>query len=379
MKNNAIIAVFLLIFSVILQFFGCVCDKNQCVAVLNDIECDAQSMVTVEALSGRVLYEKDKDKKLPMASTTKILTAIVALENCKDLDKKYLITKEMTGIEGSSIYLKPGEHLSVLELLYGLMLRSGNDSAVAIAIITSGSIENFVKLMNEFCGKLGANNTHIVTVNGLHDDNHYTTAHDLSKITAYAFGNEVFRKIVSSKEKIISSELDEKNKCRLLKNKNKLLNMVDGADGVKTGYTKKAGKCFVGSACRNGMRIICVVLNAKTMFDDSKKFIEKAFDEFRMVKLFKAGEIVGGDVKTQTGSIYLKNDVVYPLSNKEISKINARANIFDKVKQNGEIGSLDFRIENELIFSTKLYTIIVDKNGAENSFRARLGKIIKSF
>jgi D-alanyl-D-alanine carboxypeptidase (penicillin-binding protein 5/6) len=233
--------------------------------------------------------------------------------------------------------------------------------------------------MNEFCEKIGANNTHVVTVNGLHDDNHYTTAHDLSKITAYAYSNDVFRKIVSSKEKIISSELDEKNKCRLLKNKNKLLNMVDGADGVKTGYTKKAGKCFVGSACRNGMRIICVVLNAKTMFDDSKKFIEKAFDEFRMVKLFKAGEIVGGDIKTQTGSIYLKNDVVYPLSSKEISKINAKAEIYDKVDKGGEIGSLDFRIENELIFSTKLYTIIVDKNGAENSFRARLGKIIKSF
>ena len=351
MKNNAVIIIFLLIFSVILQFFGCVCGKNQCVAVSSDIECDAQSMITVEALSGRVLYEKDKDKKLPMASTTKILTAIVALENCKDLDKKYLITKEMTGIEGSSIYLKPGEHLSVLELLYGLMLRSGNDSAVAIAIITSGSIENFVKLMNEFCRNVGANNTHIVTVNGLHDDNHYTTAHDLSKITAYAFGNEVFRKIVSSKEKIISSELDEKNKCRLLKNKNKLLNMVDGADGVKTGYTKKAGKCFVGSACRNGMRIICVVLNAKTMFDDSKKIIEKAFDEFRMVRLFKAGEIVGGDIKTQTGSIYLKNDVVYPLSSKEISKINAKAEIFDNAKENGEVGSLDFRIENDLLFS----------------------------
>lgn len=379
MKNNAVIVIFLLIFSVILQFFGCVCDKNQCIAVSSNIECDAQSMITIEALSGRVLYEKDKDKKLPMASTTKILTAIVALENCKDLDKKYLITKEMTGVEGSSIYLKPGEHLSILELLYGLMLRSGNDSAVAIAIITSGSIENFVKLMNEFCRNVGANNTHIVTVNGLHDDNHYTTAHDLSKITAYAYSNDVFRKIVSSKEKIISSELDEKNKCRLLKNKNKLLGMVDGADGVKTGYTKKAGKCFVGSACRNGMRIICVVLNAKTMFDDSKKFIEKAFDEFRMVRLFKAGEIVGGDIKTQTGSIYLKNDVVYPLSSKEISKINAKAEIYDRVDKNGEIGSLDFRIENELIFSTKLYTIIVDKNGAENSFRARLGKIIKSF
>lgn len=379
MKKSRLIAPFFIFFMMILQFFT----PNSAVfasASGNQKEItDAESMVTIEASTGRVLYEKDKNKKLPMASTTKIITAIVALENQKDLDNKHLITKEMTGVEGSSIYLKAGEYLSVRDLLYGLMLRSGNDSAVAIAIIVGGSVQKFTQMMNEFCLRIGANDTHIVTVNGLHDDEHYSTAEDLAKITAYAYRNEEFKTIVGTKEKVISSDLDQTYKCRLLKNKNKLLKMVDGADGVKTGYTKKAGKCFVGSACRNGVRIICVALGAKTMFDDSAKFIEKAFKEYRMVKLFKSGEIVGGEAKTQNGSIYLKNDVIYPLSSAEISKINAKAEIFDSPNKDGEIGSLDFRIENDLLFSVKLFTIIIEKNGAENGFKSRLSKIIKSF
>ncbi|MBQ7918065.1 MAG: D-alanyl-D-alanine carboxypeptidase [Clostridia bacterium] len=379
MKKSKLIASFFAFFIMILQFFNVKCSVFAgALAGGNEIT-DAKSFVTIEASTGRVLYEKDKNKKLPMASTTKIITAIVALENHKDLDKKYLITKEMTGVEGSSIYLKAGEHLSVRDLLYGLMLRSGNDSAVAIAIIVGGSVQRFVQMMNEFCLRVGAGDTHIVTVNGLHDDEHYSTAEDLAKITAYAYKNEEFKTIVGTKEKVISSDLDQIYKCRLLKNKNKLLKMVDGADGVKTGYTKKAGKCFVGSACRNGMRIICVALGAKTMFDDSAKFIEKAFKEYRMVKLFKSGEIVGGETKTQNGSIYLKNDIIYPLSSAEISKINAKAEIFDSPNKDGEIGALDFRIENDLLFSVKLFTIIIEKNGAENGFKSRLSKIIKSF
>ena len=379
MKKSKLIASFFAFFIIILQFFNVKCSVfASALAGGNEIT-DAKSFVTIEASTGRVLYEKDKNKKLPMASTTKIITAIVALENHKDLDKKYLITKEMTGVEGSSIYLKAGEHLSVRDLLYGLMLRSGNDSAVAIAIIVGGSVQRFVQMMNEFCLRVGAGDTHIVTVNGLHDDEHYSTAEDLAKITAYAYKNEEFKTIVGTKEKVISSDLDQTYKCRLLKNKNKLLKMVDGADGVKTGYTKKAGKCFVGSACRNGMRIICVALGAKTMFDDSAKFIEKAFKEYRMVKLFKSGEIVGGETKTQNGSIYLKNDIIYPLSSAEISKINAKAEIFDSSNKDGEIGALDFRIENDLLFSVKLFTIIIEKNGAENGFKSRLSKIIKSF
>lgn len=379
MRKINVIFAFLMIFGMILHFFQ---NKNNVFALKNaENEVSAESMITIESTTGRVLYKKDENKRLPMASTTKIITAIVAIENCINLDTKHTITKEMTGIEGSSIYLRSGEKLSVRDLLYGLMLRSGNDSAVAIATIVAGSVQKFVQLMNDFCLSLGLTNTHIVTVNGLHDDNHFSSASDLAKVTAYALKNKTFAEIVKTKEKTILCDGNKDSKYRFLKNKNKLLKMVDGADGVKTGYTKKAGKCFVGSATRNGMQVISVVLNAKSMFDESAHFIEKAFLEYRLVKLFKAGEIAKIDesVKTQNCSIYLKNDIIYPLSKEEVSKINAKVNIFDKINKNAQIGTLDFRIENDLLFSTELYTIIIDNNGSKNSFSNRLNRIIKAF
>lgn len=285
MKKLSIFMLFFTILVTNLRFYN--------IAYANGYDkCNAESMITIEADSGRVLYEKDRNKKLPMASTTKILTAIVAIENIKDFDKKYVIPKEAVGIEGSSIYLKEGERLSIRELLYGLMLRSGNDSAVAIAIIIAGTVENFVKLMNEFCECKGLINTHIVTVNGLHDDNHYTTASDLAEITRYALKNQLFSEIVNTKEIVISSDKDKVNKCRLLKNKNKFLKNYKWANGVKTGYTKKAGRCFVGSATKNGMTVICVVLNCKTMFQDTEYYINKAFCEFKNVKLMSRGELL---------------------------------------------------------------------------------------
>ena len=343
----------------------------------------AEAMITIEATSKRVLYSKNENKRLPMASTTKILTAIIAIENCDDLDKVYAIPKEAVGVEGSSIYLKDNEHLSVRELLYGLMLRSGNDAAVAIAILISGSVENFVQLMNDKCKDLGLNNTNIVTVNGLHDDNHYTTAFDMSMITAYALQNETFAEIVSTIEIKINNEFDKKNNCRFLKNKNKLLKLVKGADGVKTGYTKKAGKCFVGSATRGKMKVVCVVLNSSTMFEECAELIEKAFSEFKMIKLMSKGVISetkarGG--KTQKVPILIKNDVFYPLKNEEILKITAKLCLTGELNapiyENNEIGTIDFKCQNDLIFSIKIYTINIEKS---ESVKDYIGKIIKAF
>ena len=287
----------------------------------------AKSMVTMETNSGRVLYKKDETKRLPMASTTKIITAIVAIENCKNLDKKEKIQSEAVGIEGSSIYLRANEHLSVRELLYGLMLRSGNDSAVAIAIIIGGSVENFVKMMNDFCLRLGLYDTHIVTVNGLHDDEHYTSALDLAIATSYALKNQTFKEIVSSKNAKIDDE-NAKDGKRYLKNKNKLLWNLDGANGVKTGYTKKAGRCFVGSAERNGMEIVCVVLDCVPMFEDCSKLIEKAFDEYKMTKIFDKGQICDTKINSKKQMrfipVFLTKDLYYPLKNGEFNRSNLR-------------------------------------------------------
>lgn len=373
-KIICFITIFML-FSANLRFFN----KTDTVFA---VATSAEGVAVIETNSGRLLYSKDENKRLPMASTTKILTAIVAIENTDDLNEKHEIPKQAVGIEGSSIYLKAGEHLSILELLYGLMLRSGNDAAVAIAIIVSGSVENFVKLMNDKCKDLDLTNTHIVTVNGLHDDKHFTTAHELAKITAYALQNEIFAKIVSTKEVNISNEKGKTDK-RYLRNKNRFLNMVDGADGVKTGYTKKAGRCLVSSATRNGMQVVCVVLNCVPMFEDSSKLVSNAFDEYKLVKLFSKGEILkidSKDKKSQKVPIFLKNDIYFPLKTDEIVKVTAKLNIKHNLQapitDSEPIGTIDVNLENNLIFSNKVYTINIDKTArVKDNFH----KIIKAF
>ncbi len=371
----------LIVFVLFLQFFNFVLISK---TTAKAQKIDSESMITIERSTGRVLYSKDEHKRLPMASTTKILTAIVAIENCEDLDLKHEIQETSCGIEGSSIYLKKGEHLSVRELLYGLMLRSGNDSAVAIAEIISGSVEKYVELMNSYVEKLGLLDTHIVTVNGLHDDNHYTSAYDLAKIAAYALSNQLFSQIVSTKQIKIDNEYSKfVDHVRLLKNKNKLLNMVEGADGVKTGFTKKAGKCFVGSATRKGMQIICVVLHSKTMFETAAELIEKAFLEYKLVKLFDDGKLCEANfknIKSQKIPIIIKKDIYFPLNYEEISKINAKVILNDNIKlplkDSDEIGNLELRLENNLIFSEKLYTISIEgKEGLEDYIK----KILKPF
>lgn len=375
----------------LLSFFICfliflhfLCISPVANASAENSKIDAESMITIEKSTGRILYSKDEHKRLPMASTTKILTAIVAIENCDDLNKKYEIQISACGIEGSSIYLKGGEHLSVKELLYGLMLRSGNDSAVAIAEIVSGSVEKFVELMNDYVAKLDLKNTHIVTVNGLHDDNHYTSAFDLAKITAYALSNDLFSEIVSTKATKISNEFSKySDKVRILKNKNKLLSMVEGADGVKTGYTKKAGKCFVGSATRNGVQIISVVLNSKTMFELAGEFIEKAFLNYKMVKIFENGRVYDFEIdkkKSQKIPIFIKKDILIPLKQGEFKDLKVKFCFKDNLKlpltETDELGKIEVWLKNDLIFSENIYTINIGK--VEN-FDDYLKKIIEAF
>ena len=229
-------------------------------------------MVVLERNSGRVLNEKNADKKRPMASTTKIATAITVIDNVADLDKIVRVPAAAVGVEGSSVYLEKDEELTVRDLLYGLMLQSGNDCAAALAITTAGSIENFATLMNETAAKVGADNTHFVNPHGLHHDEHYTTARDLGKITAYAMKNDVFRTIVSTKYHDTSGEVS-----RCFKNKNKMLWNYDGAIGVKTGYTKKSGRCLVSAAEKDGKSFAVVVLNVNDMWNVSENLLNEAF------------------------------------------------------------------------------------------------------
>ena len=237
--------------------------------------------VLIEANSKRVLLNENMNARCYPASTTKVLTALVVLDNL-DLNLPIQIPKKAEGIEGSSIYLRAGEKLTVNELLLGLMLRSGNDSAVALAIATAGSVENFAKLMNEKAKECGAENSNFVNPHGLHDDNHYTTPYDLAMITACAYQNSQFKRIVSTKfTKVKGYETD----YRFFSNKNKLLRMYEGANGVKTGYTKKSGRCLVGGAEKDGMQLISVVFNYNNMWNDTMRMLNYGFDNFYMCPL----------------------------------------------------------------------------------------------
>lgn len=235
----------------------------------------AQAAYLIEANSGRVLYAKNETARLPMASTTKIMTALLAVESGR-LSETVRVPEEAVGTEGSSMYLKAGETILLSDLVYGLMLRSGNDAAVAIAWVLDGGTEAFAARMNARAGELGLFDTHFVTTNGLHDPDHYTTAKDLALLGAAALENPEFREIVSTQYR-----RTEGSEPRTLKNKNRLLWEYEGAIGVKTGYTKAAGKCLVFAAERGGMKLVGAILNCPTMWNTAKDLLDMGFSTYR--------------------------------------------------------------------------------------------------
>ncbi|MBO4573254.1 MAG: D-alanyl-D-alanine carboxypeptidase [Clostridia bacterium] len=236
--------------------------------------------IVIDARTGEILFEKNADKKASIASLTKILTAITAIENC-DVEKEITVTSEMVGIEGSSVYLKEGEKLTIKELLYALMMRSGNDAATAIALSVSGSIKDFAVLMNKTAEKAGSKNSNFVNPHGLEESDHYSTAKDVAYISAYALKNLLFSEIVGTKKKVIRNTVEGAD--RVLINKNKLLYKYDGADGIKTGYTKVSGRCLASSATRNGVRLICVIINEADTYGRTAALFDRCFEKYKLV------------------------------------------------------------------------------------------------
>lgn len=319
--------------------------------------------VVIEATTGRIMSGSNYDVKLPMASTTKVITAAIAVNSGK-LDDIVTIPKEACGIEGSSIYLREGEKLTLRDLVYGLMLRSGNDAAEAIALYLGGSIESFATMMNEYARSVGANSTNFVNPHGLHDDNHYTTAYDLAIMTAKALENDEYRKIVSSKNYKIESDGHE---TRYIANKNKMLNMYDGAIGVKTGYTKVAGRCLVSAAERDGVRAISVVLNEPNMWEKSIDNLDFAFNNCRRIRLAEADKIVGNyHIAKQNKTIFygLKENADYIDFDKN-TDLNYEIVIDEtevkKAKIGGCVGKICFYAQKHLIFERKIYTIEIEE------------------
>lgn len=272
----------------------------------------AQSAILVDARSGRVLFEKNADERRLLASTTKIMTGLLVCET-QDLTREISVPQEASGVEGSSLYLKAGERVTIETLLYGLMLRSGNDAAVALAIAANGSVEAFCARMNARAQELGMQNTHFENPNGLDGEGQFSTARDLSKLAAAAMENETFRSVVSSKS--FSSG------ARSFTNHNKLLWRVEGCDGVKTGYTKKAGRILVGSAVRNGRRLVCVTMNDPDDWRDQSTLFDYGFSAFRLQSVVSSGEVVGSAAVVGSGTkrvrLFSGGDFSYPLAEDE--------------------------------------------------------------
>lgn len=250
------------------------------------LETSACSAILIEAETGKVLYAENAHERLPMASTTKIMTGLLALEH-GDINDIVTVDASAYGVEGSSIYLHLEEEISLKDLLYGLMLSSGNDAAVAIAVHIGGGTQTFAEMMNKKAKELGAYNTNFVTPNGLHDCEHYTTAYDLARIAAAAMKNEVFRQIVSTEY----HRAETGETARTFKNKNRILWEYAGGTGVKTGYTKTAGRCLVFSAERDGMELIGVVLNCPNMFEDATAMLDYGFEKYETVTMVKKGTV----------------------------------------------------------------------------------------
>ncbi|MBO8170638.1 MAG: D-alanyl-D-alanine carboxypeptidase [Bacillaceae bacterium] len=322
-----------------------------------EISARAAAMIDVE--SGRILYDKNADQPLPIASITKIMTAIVALEQA-DPEETVVVPRIAEGVEGSSIYIKTGEKYKLLDLLYGLMLRSGNDAAVAIAYHVGGSVDGFVFLMNRKAEELGMKNTHFVNPHGLHDDEHYSSARDMAILTSYALKNPLFQEIVKTRVKHI--DWPGQDWDRRLINKNKMLKYYKGADGVKTGYTRKAKRTLVSSATRNGVQLATVTLNDPDDWNDSMNLLDWGFETFEHVGIVDRDipvEELNIRNKNETLALYPLNPFRYPLKEGEKDLVSTRIIWNENVKKHrvheGEIvGHIKIYLDQEQIGSIGL-------------------------
>lgn len=328
---------------------------------------NSRAYVVIDRNSNTVLVGRNENQKKKMASTTKIMTALVVIEN-NNLSDTVEISKKAASTGGSRLGLKTGDKLTVSDLLYGLMLRSGNDAAVALAEYTSGSINAFAELMNKKASELGLSNTHFVTPHGLDEDEHYTTAYELAILANYALNNEFFAKIVGTKTYTITINGYPKS----ITNTNELLGNLSGVYGVKTGFTNGANRCLVSACKRSNMNIICVVLGADTKkfrTTDSIKLIEYCFNNFSYVNI---EEIIANNFenwkkdninsfvinkgisnyinlaydKPQHSKIPVKNDLI----DKFNIFINCNTNLESPVIEGSPIGNITLELENQTIY-----------------------------
>lgn len=320
---------------------------------LEGMQVSAKGAALYDPAAKTFLYEKQGDTQLPMASTTKIMTALLVLEHLP-LEEDHIIKPEWTGIEGSSIYLKAGEKLTTYNLLCGLLLESGNDAAVALSCLVSGSEEAFCRLMNEKAAELGLVNTHFQSASGLDGDAHYTTAKDLAVLTGVAMAQEEFAAIVS--QKTISTG------DRVMKNHNKLLTLSQEVCGVKTGFTKKAGRCLVSAARREGRLLIAVTLGAPDDWNDHLRLYDSAFALCAPRQVLEGGAagsalVLSGE-KSQV-ELYYNGSFAPFLTEEERQDVSVQVTgprtVCAPVQAGKVYGTLQVRLGDGVIYETPVY------------------------
>ena len=345
---------------------------NKSIKEIKIPEINSRSSVVIDRNTNTILYGKNENTRRKMASTTKIMTAIIIIENC-NLDETIEISKKAAGTGGSRLGLKTGDKITIRDLLYGLMLRSGNDAAVALAEHTSGNVENFAELMNQKSVNLGLTNTHFETPHGLDSDEHYTTAYELAILSNYALNNKIFAQIVGTKSYTVTINGYPKQ----LSNTNELLGNFNGIYGIKTGFTNGANRCLVTACKRGNMDIICVVLGADTKkfrTQDSIKLINYIFDNFEPVDIKKLidtdfenwkkdnlNKIVVNKATTQNIDLRIENieNLTIPIRKDLINSITITIDfplyLKSPVSANSKLGNINVLVRDYLNLNYSIY------------------------
>lgn len=350
------------------------------------IEISAKSAVAIDATSNEILFEKDAFEKRSMASTTKIMTSVLAIESGR-LDETVEITEKMIRAEGTSIGLKAGYRIKLRDLVYGMMLESGNDAANSVAIFLSGSLENFSELMNQKAASIGMKNTHFVTASGLDDEEHYSTAYDMALLASYCIKNDAFKVVCSTKKYM--SYLEKPDNYRLFfSNHNRLLSENKGVFGVKTGFTKKSGRCLVSAAERDGAVIIVVTLCASDDWNDHRKLYKSCFEMFSKKTVYadfsERIPVIGGTSSTVAVQATEKSFEIAVRGEKKIkSRVFLPMFVYAPIKENDVIGKIDYYVGKDILKTVSLFADESIASQTETyvrreSFIARIKNKIKS-
>lgn len=341
----------------------------------------AKSAIVIDATTGKVLYSKDAEAQRYPASTTKMMSLIVALEY-GHLDDLVTASKTAASTEGSSLELTQGEKLKMIDLLYGIMLISGNDATVAVAEHIAGSVEKFAQLMTEKAHAIGANDTHFANSSGLPDPNHFSTAHDLARIAAYGYKNPLFVEIVSTKHRVIPWA--GRDYGRDLYNENRMLWLSEGGNGVKTGYTDAAGRCLVSGAKRNGVQLITVVLDSETMWDDSLALLNFGFSQVTPETMCTEGDILKTirvkNGKTEAIKLVANANLIVPISEQDEEKfttvVDAPDNVEAPIQKGQKIGAVRVMYQDKEVATADL---LADDSSERKSFFNMISEKLRGF